>query len=353
MPMAFFDPKTGEFTDSVQARVRSKLMVNFGNPYKEKRADSLVPEKYLYQTPSMQQGGFGSVVGSPRTPPGSPPHDSFDSVEEGEAIFVRKSPSRKSPKREETDEPPPPPSSSKRRRSLSDDTTDSTTSSKDIEGKPRAPPLKPASIPPPPKQPPPPPPPKSTVPPPRPPKKVPPPPPKPAVRPPTKELPPKPPQPAQAAPKPPKLLLSDSEADNLVTESKTRANPPPPSASDLKDMNSNFDDVETSIAPLTEANPTEVPPLAAVLVIQDLPTQLPLPSKPVIEESITSTISPPTEPKPKVMAPPQPPVLDLESPDVRPDVELPPGWMCVWSKSQKRWYFFDTKTNKSVWKWPP
>jgi hypothetical protein len=27
--------------------------------------------------------------------------------------------------------------------------------------------------------------------------------------------------------------------------------------------------------------------------------------------------------------------------------------MCVWSKSQKRWYFFDTKTNKSVWKWPP
>jgi hypothetical protein len=27
--------------------------------------------------------------------------------------------------------------------------------------------------------------------------------------------------------------------------------------------------------------------------------------------------------------------------------------MCVWSKSQKRWYFFDTKTNKSVWQWPP
>jgi hypothetical protein len=34
-------------------------------------------------------------------------------------------------------------------------------------------------------------------------------------------------------------------------------------------------------------------------------------------------------------------------------VDLPPGWICVWSKSQKRWYFFDTKTNKSVWKWPP
>jgi WW domain len=44
-------------------------------------------------------------------------------------------------------------------------------------------------------------------------------------------------------------------------------------------------------------------------------------------------------------------VLDDES--SRPDVALPTGWMCVWSKSQKRWYFFDTKTNKSVWNWPP
>jgi hypothetical protein len=34
-------------------------------------------------------------------------------------------------------------------------------------------------------------------------------------------------------------------------------------------------------------------------------------------------------------------------------VDLPAGWMCVWSKSQQRWYFFDTKTNKSVWQWPP
>ena len=42
----------------------------------------------------------------------------------------------------------------------------------------------------------------------------------------------------------------------------------------------------------------------------------------------------------------------LQSPDNKPTVNLPPGWMCVWSKSQKRWYFFDTKTNKSVWEWP-
>lgn len=31
MPVAFFDQRTGEFVDSVQARIRSKLFVNFGN----------------------------------------------------------------------------------------------------------------------------------------------------------------------------------------------------------------------------------------------------------------------------------------------------------------------------------
>jgi integrator complex subunit 6 len=31
MPIAFFDPKTGEFSDSLEARIRSRLMVNFGN----------------------------------------------------------------------------------------------------------------------------------------------------------------------------------------------------------------------------------------------------------------------------------------------------------------------------------
>ena len=45
--------------------------------------------------------------------------------------------------------------------------------------------------------------------------------------------------------------------------------------------------------------------------------------------------------------------VDLISPDVKPHVNLPPGWICVWSKSQKRWYFFNTKNNKSVWQWPP
>ena len=50
---------------------------------------------------------------------------------------------------------------------------------------------------------------------------------------------------------------------------------------------------------------------------------------------------------------PEPAAVDLQNPSAKPAINLPQGWMCVWSKSQKRWYFFDTKTNKSVWEWPP
>jgi hypothetical protein len=40
---------------------------------------------------------------------------------------------------------------------------------------------------------------------------------------------------------------------------------------------------------------------------------------------------------------------DLENPEMKPRIKLPEGWACIWSKSQNRWYFFDTRTNKSVW----
>lgn len=43
----------------------------------------------------------------------------------------------------------------------------------------------------------------------------------------------------------------------------------------------------------------------------------------------------------------------VQSPTEKPKVTLPPGWIVSWSKSQKRWYFFDTRANKSVWEWPP
>ena len=39
----------------------------------------------------------------------------------------------------------------------------------------------------------------------------------------------------------------------------------------------------------------------------------------------------------------------LQNPNEKPALNLPESFMCVWSKSQKRWYFFDKNTNKSVW----
>ena len=41
--------------------------------------------------------------------------------------------------------------------------------------------------------------------------------------------------------------------------------------------------------------------------------------------------------------------MQLQNPGEKPKIKLPEGWICSWSKSQKRWYFFDTRTNKSVW----
>ena len=309
LPSTFFDPRTGEFADSLQARVRSKLMVNFGNPYRESRADSLIPEKYLHQAPSMQQGGFGSVLGSPRTPPGSPPHDSFDSVEEGEAVFVRKSPSRKSPKREEPEEPVPLPPPAKRPRTNSEDSTDSVTKAKDGGDRKPAPP-KPA--------------------------KAPPPPPKPSS---AAAQSPKNSAPSKHPPPPPKPKAPKGTAPPPPRPPPKKAPPPPRRPSTAK--------------PPAKA-PLQKPPHPP----QPAPKPVPPPAVAVGDQSATSeSTSPPTVQKPKVAQPlPQPaaaPALDLESPDVKPAVDLPAGWMCVWSKSQKRWYFFDTKTNKSVWKWPP
>ena len=74
LPLSFFDPKTGEFTDSVQTRVRARLMINFGNPYKDKRGDSLVPQNYINQRPPLHDEWSQQSESSSLTPPGSPPH---------------------------------------------------------------------------------------------------------------------------------------------------------------------------------------------------------------------------------------------------------------------------------------
>ena len=316
LPTTFFDPKTGEFADSLQARARSKLMVNFGNPYRESRADSLIPEKYRHQAPSMQRGGFGSVFGSPRTPPGSPPQDSFDSVEEGEAIFVRKSPSRSSPKREEPEEPTPAPLP-KRARSNSEDSTKSLGDAR----KPSAPPKPP----PPPSKPPSAPLSKSNTlnPPPKPPKPLkgnaPPP---PRAPPPTKGAPPpKPPKPVPA--KPPAIKAPPPVPTPKIAP--TAVLPQPPSQ-------------QTTTG---ASNPSQLP--------ASEPESSAPSASPPLQKSTKTVTDATTLSQQQIAALP----LDLESPDIKPAVDLPTGWICVWSKSQKRWYFFDTKTNKSVWTWPP
>lgn len=319
MPMTFFNPRTGEFADSVQARVRARLMVNFGNPYKDKRADSLIPEMYLSQSPSHNQGQGVHGDAHPMTPPGSPPHDSYSASEgEGEAVFalpvarVRKSPSRgdmesavvtPDPKRQkiEGDSPQSEPSALA--------TTTSTAASPPSTPK-RVLPLPPKtekkeSIPtmesskpgPPPKAP------TSNMP-------APPPPgPPPSGAPPPKH---RPPPPGSKAPPPPKPPPGPSKPSSKPGSTADRP-PAPPS------------------------RPVTAPP------VPPKPNKLAPPVQTASGSSQQATKKPP----------PPPPTMDMQSPDAKPNVDLPAGWMTVWSKSQQRWYFFNTKTNKSVWQWPP
>eukprot|EP00536_Pseudo-nitzschia_multiseries_P004467 jgi/Psemu1/237680/estExt_Genewise1.C_740071 len=297
MPIAFFDERTGTFVDSVQNRIRSRLFVNFGNPYKDKRANSLIPEEYLNQRP--KKGVGEKFPGSPLTPPTSPPHDTFSESEgEGEAVFAGKPISRSSPRKstlrndEIQDEKP----QTKKQKISSDKLSGKVTETKlgsthstrgsphprakgdgtKQEKQPNAPP-----------HPPPPPPRRQPTPPPPPPKGL-----------SAKKL-PRPPPP----PPPPGT-------------SNSKRPPPPPNQA--------------------VSGPPKPPP----------PTKVPAPAPP-----------PPAKPAHQTRRPSVVPVqegsLDLQTPDVKPNVNLPPGWMSVWSKSQKRWYFFNTKNNKSVWQWPP
>jgi integrator complex subunit 6 len=289
MPITFFDPKTGEFSDSVQARVRSRLLVNFGNPFKEKRGDSLVPERFRSQSPPAH----GLVADDDGPPLGSPPHDSFSGEGEGEAVFAGKPAAWKVPAR---------PTSPRKRESTPLETETSPPETKKAKTEPavitpvpqdhpsklQTAPKPSVLIPPPPK--------------PR----------NPSGNPPRPAPPPKPPQ-----RKPPP--------------------PPPPSGSNKQPAE-----------PQTEKNILKAPP----------PAKPPAPP-PKEEEKQNASPAPtlqadvlnPDAKQKQIPVPPQ--QLDMQSPDVKPKVDLTPGWVCVWSKSQKRWYFFDTKSNRSVWQWPP
>jgi hypothetical protein len=337
MPTTFFDPISGEFADSVQARVRSRLMVNFGNPYKEKRADSFLPEKYLSQAPSMQQGGIKFVDGSPRTPTGSPPQDSFDSVEEGEAIFVRKSPSRVSPKREEPDEPVPD-TAAKRPRTESMDERESVTgagrevvsaNNKHAAQPPKPnpttiprPPIKSGSVPPPPK---------------------------PSAAPPTSTNMPtassSAPSQARQAPPPPKHL---GQLKPTLGASRPPPPPPPVSGKDVGTVKPPVGPPKPPPPRLAEASPLATSPGTA----RNLKALPMIAAPPLLSTTAEPLTSGAKDTSPQLQSTPVTDA-DLENPNEKPNVDLPLGWICVWSKSQKRWYFFDTKTSKSVWKWPP
>jgi outer membrane biosynthesis protein TonB len=77
--------------------------------------------------------------------------------------------------------------------------------------------------------------------------------------------------------------------------------------------------------------------------------QPPPPQKSPKSNSVVDTISREKQQSPTVSQKSK----DSQNPSDKPKINLPPGWISVWSKSQQRWYYFDQRTNKSVWEWPP
>ena len=310
--------------------------------YKDKRADSLIPEEYLSQRPKK---GVEEDAGGPMTPPTSPPHDTFSVTEgEGEAVFAGKPTSRTSPRRadsrreeiqEGTPQKRPRPSPEKNLGQPPPPLNNVESKLPDLERSPPQPrtsklekpkdekqPAPPQPPPPPRRRPsllgaPPPPPPKA---------------------PPSRKRPPPPPTPSSTPTKRPPPPKSQSASPK----------PPPPG--------------KLPVPPPKSQSPSQKPPPPGKLPAPPPPSRAAPPVKrPSIISEASSFDSQTSDMPPKQSIPqqgkprpdPSEAGLDLQSPDVKPNVNLPPGWMCVWSKSQRRWYFFNTKNNKSVWQWPP
>lgn len=114
-----------------------------------------------------------------------------------------------------------------------------------------------------------------------------------------------------------------------------------------------------------QSNPPPPPPKAATIEVpKHRPPSAPATRKPAPPSSAQLNKPKPAPPKRQNSsenpqhshaAPPPPAAatVDLQNPNQKPNIKLPPAWMCVWSKSQKRWYFFNTTNNRSVWEWPP
>ena len=288
-------------------------MVNFGNPYKDRRADSLIPENFRMQSPSSKKGLLDHSDGDPSTPPGSPPHDSYSATEgEGEAVFANPpSRIRKSPSRSDSDDSLSLPNA--RRQKTGHD--ESKISIKEVKSpavqssvgqkSSKAPGI-----------------PTSTPPPPRPPPKAP-------QANPTRIRPPGPPAPPPRAPPPPTTTALPRRA------SLPERPPAPPTSSNTKPP----DPLRPLPQDLPDHSPVGTDSQAGAAAVPVMPPQTSM--TPAGGGTTTGTSTPVAD------------VVDMETAGKKPEVDLPPGWMTVWSKSQKRWYFFCTKTNKSVWAWPP
>jgi hypothetical protein len=281
LPISFFDPKTGEFTDSVQTRIRARLMINFGNPYKDKRGDSLVPQNFINQRPPLQNEWSEQSKSGQMTPPGSPPHGESLSDGEDEANFAGRRPPSPSRRRDRDGDHIP--KSNKKVKSNPQTREGQSDLSKQKRSNSSTVPMKPQ------------PPPSNMKPPP------------PSSKPvPSSHF--KPPSPAVKIkpPPPPSNLganMNTMDQSNKTALQQTRHRPPPPPSK-----------------PQGVKKPPPPPPK---------------------QKSVVDVKQNTTSPE------------DLQSPNKKPKVNLPPGWISVWSKSQKRWYYFDQTTNKSVWVWPP
>ncbi len=114
---------------------------------------------------------------------------------------------------------------------------------------------------------------------------------------------------------------------------KGKHNPPPPS--------------KPKLPPTTKQLQHSVPSTSSTNTSdgkQKQMQQVPTPTKPALNANL--------KPVPNQSHKPPPP-RDTLNPSAKPNINLPPGWICVWSKSQRRWYYFNSRTNKSVWEWPP
>lgn len=264
--------------------------------YKDKRADSLIPEQFLSQRPKLRSENQEET--GPLTPPSSPPHDNYAASEgEGEAVFAsaglpvsrrspRRSPSRGDEENMEDENP------AKRQKH---DPAESVLSDKKIT--PRPPPPPPAKS-------------------------------KAAANLATKNTSAAaapPPARRQSAAPPPPPPKQEQQRKMSLPQNQTR--PPPPSTGTPNDPTLLKPNPPASQA-FSNSDSSKPPPPQRN---SSAPANALLPAAPSSE--IRRSISQGSQGGPPVDG------IDMQSPDKKPGVNLPPGWMCVWSKSQKRWYF--------------